>query len=1792
MVHTPNHPPPSLPEWTPPLDTGQPSAGDINDLSDVPRTNYAARNSVVPICYGRDRFFGKPFIVTIDDPTGDLVVAYAFGEGEFSGYEGIYVDNDNVITSGRGYFGLKNGGFQSGDEDGWIQLEGGTIVANEGRSGTGDYALRMPTLAGGPSALSERLPVPYDEATIRVKGYARRDPASLPDANAFLVIRTATTVGGALTFQTVSNFTGDCTAESTTSGWQYLEGYFTLPAGVVEFVINVSESDGTTGHWFWDDIHFDFVKANGDELDPPLMEFTLYSGSPVQGADGILSRVLPGTVHAHLGLAYVVGRFPPKSTSGFPRLEGIVNGRKVFDPRKYNLIYDTDADPLFTTAAESVLANAKWFTSPGMTVPMANNGWTVETADPSPAGATYAELIDNSNDSDDVFSQEIPVDPTKTYTVTIYAKQPSGDRRNYLTVAFKDAFGNNISGGDPATGWTSKGTYFYWSIANTTFAATWTKYTFSFGPGGTAQLPQNTVPATMQIGLLGSRDGAVGTNTTIRIADLRVFEGLVEHDETDNTTWEYTTNPALCFRDMIKNFSGWSIWDHGVVDLANYNEEDIGGGVPRRQIGLTMTKPDTIEKWTKVWRTYMGGFLGWEDGRLRVVPNRAETDRQGGITFDQSASTWVDMGDQAVLDMDAAQDFTIECEILMNPAVMGVTQTVIAKKTTPAGLDAGYSIHFNASDQLVFQLHDGTNGFSYTDTTTNYFDGNWHHIAMSINQTNNELIAYVDRVAKAPVSITALLTMVNAAAFRVGATSGGTDLMYGTVDELRVWTDVRTPAEIAANTNELTETQVADTTLAGYWKFNELPAETSAADASANGNAGTLSGSALFVTGNTQIIPDGVVLHLTADDIVKDTLRLRRRSLRSTPNSVAVDYRDSSGTRWITERAQSDSPRLTAGDERRRMSRVSLPGIHNATQAKREATERLNWYLTDLEATVTIFDEGWQLQNGAIVAVTHPIGLDAKLFRVVRMTGKSGRWTLDLVEYDPAVYSSEVVSDPTIPDTNLGNPLNPPLPTITSATEELFQYKNGNYGSRIRIQLGNIVYPFFSQFLIEGYVGGVKVWDTLTQSTEIVTPPVEELVEGVVPAQPIDYTVRAYTQSPFATSDFASEVVNVLGKFEVPSDVPSLTIAQTAADQVELSWGAATDIDIWRYEIRRGTTSDTWATATQIPNTLLIDGLSTVRTGIPNGTYRFFVKARDSVGNESVNAKSADITLAAPDPVTGLTGFEIASEVRLSWNAPTTGYPARYRIAYDTIPASDEITLDIVDTLRFSTKDVPEGTWRFLVYTRDRTGAETATAATIDIEVTSDADSFLADTYDFVQATTATPTIVTNGTLTNMHQYSLRTDTRLLYVTNMGDAFLSSPSDFNTYSAVPLANYHSSGNSLWLSETKDFGLLLTGSWNLTHDVETLGGTVAITLELSTDNISFSTYTGAAKGEFRYARVRIATTTTSTAFVKSPVMGLKINVVPLEESGESVGSPTAAATINLAREYTAVKEVNAQPKYAAGGDSTMAIVDNIIVGGNTGVQTDVNNYLDGGDLADLEFAGSATVEFWMKHTGGTSNGLIVMGKRNSVAAGWSVQFDELAEDVIFIVDDGVDEVSLTLTDACPNDGSWHHIAFVLDRGANVLRGYADGVADVSTPSTTLVGTLASGTVPFRIFANNSGLSRWANGMIDEVRIWDDVRSPAEIANNMTNELDMTQTQANLIHYWQMNGTVGASVTTIADRTAGVTAPLTDTGAGDIVYIDVGTDPNNTITKINSFDVYVFDIFGQQLNDAFQWNWKGV
>lgn len=136
-------------------------------------------------------------------------------------------------------------------------------------------------------------------------------------------------------------------------------------------------------------------------------------------------------------------------------------------------------------------------------------------------------------------------------------------------------------------------------------------------------------------------------------------------------------------------------------------------------------------------------------------------------------------------------------------------------------------------------------------------------------------------------------------------------------------------------------------------------------------------------------------------------------------DTTQVPYRDATATAQVAG-AGSTLPW--------RLSTVRLPGVQRYSQAYREAVERLNkLQLNDLSTQLEVFDAGIAHDVGDIVNVSHPLGLAAKPFRItdVDMPGP-GRWRLQLVEHDPAAYSTAVVTTPTYADTSRVSPAGPP----------------------------------------------------------------------------------------------------------------------------------------------------------------------------------------------------------------------------------------------------------------------------------------------------------------------------------------------------------------------------------------------------------------------------------------------------------------------------------------------------------------------------------------------------------------------------------------------------------------------------------------------------------------------------------------------------------------------------------------------------------------------------------------------
>ena len=109
-------------------------------------------------------------------------------------------------------------------------------------------------------------------------------------------------------------------------------------------------------------------------------------------------------------------------------------------------------------------------------------------------------------------------------------------------------------------------------------------------------------------------------------------------------------------------------------------------------------------------------------------------------------------------------------------------------------------------------------------------------------------------------------------------------------------------------------------------------------------------------------------------------------------------------------------------------------------------------------------------------------------------------------------------------------------------------------------------------------------------------------------------------------------------------------------------------------------------------------------------------------------------------------------------------------------------------------------------------------------------------------------------------------------------------------------------------------------------------------------------------------------------------------------------------------------------------------------------------------------------------------------------------------------------AVTLPGYTLTTGTWTDIAIVRDTTAKTLTLYINGS---STPvyTITYANNPTGGSAADLYIGTLNGVNSYFDGLIDEVRIWNDIRTGQEIMDNYGTEL--TGTEAGLVGYWKLN-----------------------------------------------------------------------
>lgn len=182
-------------------------------------------------------------------------------------------------------------------------------------------------------------------------------------------------------------------------------------------------------------------------------------------------------------------------------------------------------------------------------------------------------------------------------------------------------------------------------------------------------------------------------------------------------------------------------------------------------------------------------------------------------------------------------------------------------------------------------------------------------------------------------------------------------------------------------------------------------------------------------------------------------------------------------------------------------------------------------------------------------------------------------------------------------------------------------------------------------------------------------------------------------------------------------------------------------------------------------------------------------------------------------------------------------------------------------------------------------------------------------------------------------------------------------------------------------------------------------------------------------------------------------------------------------------------------------------------------------VDDGDSASLSITGDLTFEAWVRfedlQSDAGTNVLCILSKYLVTGNQRSYEWDFLnnlgTKTIRFnISNDGTasNRASWSWT---PTIETWYHLAVTWDASASSAEFFINKVSQGTSATGTATACYDS-TAKFAIGGSGEGTNNNFDGEIDEVRVWDDIRTSTEISDNW--KKDVTGA-ANLQGYWKFN-----------------------------------------------------------------------
>ena len=233
----------------------------------------------------------------------------------------------------------------------------------------------------------------------------------------------------------------------------------------------------------------------------------------------------------------------------------------------------------------------------------------------------------------------------------------------------------------------------------------------------------------------------------------------------------------------------------------------------------------------------------------------------------------------------------------------------------------------------------------------------------------------------------------------------------------------------------------------------------------------------------------------------------------------------------------------------------------------------------------------------------------------------------------------------------------------------------------------------------------------------------------------------------------------------------------------------------------------------------------------------------------------------------------------------------------------------------------------------------------------------------------------------------------------------------------------------------------------------------------------------------------------------------------------------------------------------------------------------DDYIAVADHNSLDVNSSITVSAWVYPTNiANKDGIISKRTSTENSGDWAFRFTSVAKLKLLIWDGNASNGS-TSSNSAISTNTWTHIAFTHQNSTNTTKFYINGSLDAT--GTGLTKNLAGNNSNVYIGWDGQQGDKFFTGKIDEVRIWDDVRTAAEIQNNMYTEL--VGNESNLVAYYKFNEATGTTVNDNSSNSNNGTMTNMDAGSDWISASPLGT----TISGNSGFRMLSSPVAGQIL-----------